>query len=104
MLISDLSDDPADLRRAGLTILAYREDRLPLRVVGLDPAPADAEFFTRLLGSGSTISQARLPQEPSALSGRGGFPWALALLALAVAVALAINERALVRVNWKAAP
>jgi hypothetical protein len=100
VLISDLSDDPADLRRTGLTILSYREDRLPLRVVGLNPAPGDAEFFQRLIGGNNSISQARLPQEASVVSGRGGFPWALALV---VAAVLALNERLLARVSWKAA-
>lgn len=101
VLISDLSDDPSDLRRTALTILAYRRDRLPLRVVGLSPAPADERFFRRLIGGNNTITGARLPQEASAVSGRGGFPWTLAALALAVALALALNELLLARVTWR---
>ncbi len=101
ILISDLSDDPADLRRTGLTILAYRGDRLPLRVVGLNPAPADEEFFQKLIGGNNTITDARLPQEASAVSGRGGYPWTLVALALAFALALAVNERLLARVTWR---
>ena len=103
ILISDLSDDPADLRRTALTILAYRSDRLPLRVVALNPAPADEQFFRRLLGANNTIADARLPQQASAVSGRGGYPWALMAFALAFALALAINERVLTRVTWQAA-
>jgi hypothetical protein len=103
ILISDLSDDPGDLRRTALTILAYRRDRVPLRVVGLNASPNDEQFFRRLLGGGSTITDARLPQEASAVSGRGGFPWLLASLALAAAAALALNELVLARVTWRGA-
>ncbi len=87
VLISDLSDDPGDLRRTALTILAYRRDRIPLRVVGLNPAPADEQFFRRLIGGNDTITSARLPEEASLASGRGGFPWTLAVLALVLAAA-----------------
>lgn len=104
VLISDLSDDPADLRRTALTILAYRRDRVPLRVVGLNPAPADEQFFGKLLGGNGTIAGARLPQEASLVSGRGGFPWALATLGLALALALALNELLLARVTWRERP
>jgi hypothetical protein len=104
ILISDLSDDPSDLRRVALTILAYRRDRIPLRVVGLNPVPADAQFFRRLLGPEATIEDARLPDEASAVSGRGGIPWSLGGLALALAAALALNELLLARVTWRAAP
>jgi hypothetical protein len=100
ILVSDLSDDPADLRRVALTILAYRRDRIPLEIVGLSPVPADAEFFRRLLGPETRISDARLPDEPSAVSGRGGIPWVLGGLALALALALAVNELVLARVTW----
>jgi hypothetical protein len=101
ILISDLSDDPADLRRVALTILAYRRDRIPLQIVGLNPVPADAEFFRRLLGPKTAISAARLPGETSVVSGRGGFPWVLAALAVAVAAALVVNELLLARVRWR---
>lgn len=100
ILVSDLSDDPNDLRRVALTLLAYRRDGIPLRIVGLNPVPADEQFFRRLLGPDTTISDARLPQESSILSGRGGIPWALGGLALALAAALALNELLLARVTW----
>jgi hypothetical protein len=101
ILISDLSDDPSDLRRVALTILAYRRDRIPLRIVGLNPVPADQQFFRRLVGPDTTISDARLPDESSVLSGRGGIPWALGGLALALTAALALNELLLARVTWR---
>ena len=104
VLISDLSDDPGDLRRTALTILAYRRDRLPLRIVGLNPAPADEQFFRKLLGANAAITAARLPEEASPVSGRAGFPWGLAALALALAAVLALNDLLLARVTWREAP
>ncbi|MGZ4381768.1 MAG: hypothetical protein ACXVZN_01330 [Gaiellaceae bacterium] len=100
VLVSDLDDDPGDVQRTALAVLAYRRDRVPLRIVGLNPSPGDQQFFQRLLGKQGTITAARLPQEASAVSGRGGFPWLLAALALAVAAALAVNELLLARLDW----
>jgi hypothetical protein len=101
ILVSDLSDDPDDLRRTALTVLAYRRDRLPLRVIGLDPAPADAQLFRRLIGDDGAVGGGRLPQERSLVSEQALFPWTLVALALAVAALLAVNELLLVRLTWR---
>ena len=100
VLVSDLDDDPADVKRTTLAVLAYQRDRIPLRVIGLNPSPEDQQFFQKLLGKQGAITAARLPQEASAVSGSGGFPWLLAALAVAVAAALAVNELLLVRLDW----
>lgn len=100
VLVSDLDDDPGDLGRTALAVLAYRRDRVPLRIVGLNPSPEDQRFFQKLLGNQAPIIAATLPQETSQASGSGGFPWVLAALALAVAVALAVNELLLARLDW----
>ena len=100
VLVSDLDDDPADLQRTALAVLAYRRDRVPLRIVGLNPSPEDQQFFQKLLGRQGTITAARLPRQASAVSGHGGFPWLLAALALVVAAALAVNELLLARLEW----
>ena len=100
VLVSDLDDDPSDLGRTALAVLAYRRDRVPLRVVGLNPSPQDQQFFSKLLGKQSAITAARLPQDASPGSGHGGFPWVLAGLAVAVALALAVNELLLARLDW----
>jgi hypothetical protein len=100
VLVSDLDDDPGDLQRTALAVLAYRRDRIPLRVVGLNPSPEDQQFFQRLIGKQGAITSAHLPDGASAVSGRGGFPWLLAGLALAAALALAVNELLLTRLDW----
>jgi hypothetical protein len=100
VLVSDLDDDPSDLGRTALAVLAYRRDRIPLRIVGLNPSPQDVRFFGKLLGKQGTITAAHLPQSTSAVSGSGGFPWLLVALALAAAAALAVNELLLARLEW----
>ncbi len=97
----DLDDDPADVQRTALAVLAYRRDRVPLRIVGPElRRPRTSSSSRGCSASRATITAARLPQEASAVSGRGGFPWMLAALALAVAVALAVNELLLARLEW----
>jgi hypothetical protein len=49
LLLSDLDDDSADLPRLVEAVLALREAGIPLRVVGLNPAPEDEAFIRRLL-------------------------------------------------------
>ena len=50
MLISDLADDPTDLTRLTDAVLAFQDRKIPLEIVALDPTPANADFFRRLLG------------------------------------------------------
>ncbi len=102
VLVSDLDDDPSDLGRTALAVLAYRRDRVPLRIVGLNPSPEDQHFFEKLIGKQGAITAAHLPTDSSNAAGQGGFPWVLAALALATAIALAVNELLLARLEWGA--
>ena len=52
ILVSDLDDDPTDLPRLASIVLAYRRDRIPLRIVGLNPSSQNAAFFQRLRRAG----------------------------------------------------
>ena len=91
LLISDLSDDTADLVPLGREMVTYLQNRIPLRIVGLNPLPQDRQFFTSLLGSPSAIRDSRVPGqatvEQQSLAAR--FPVALTLTALALIAALA---------------
>jgi len=91
LLISDLSDDTADLAPLGRELVTYLQNRIPLRIVGLNPLPADRQFFASLLGSPSAIRNSRLPGQatPQRQSFSAGFPVALALTALALVAVLA---------------
>jgi hypothetical protein len=100
MLISDLADDPTDLTRLTDAVLAFQDRKIPLEIVALDPTPANADFFRRLLGDEAIFQEAKLPtgaQARGQLELTGTFS-----IALAVFGALSI---ALLTVNtWWAAP
>jgi hypothetical protein len=103
VLISDLDDDPGDVYPSlASSISAFRVERIPLKIVALNPAPNDQALFVRLLGDATQISQAQLPGERTTDSG-APFPRTLALLAVAIALLLAANELYAARLTVEAA-
>ncbi|HET7449713.1 MAG TPA: VWA domain-containing protein [Gaiellaceae bacterium] len=99
VLVSDLSDDPRDLRRLGSILLAYRRDHVPVRIVGLDAAPADVALFQRALEPQPTVVQAP-PSVAAAPRTRTALPWALVVCALLACGALAVVEGWAPRLEW----
>lgn len=99
VLISDLSDDPGDLQRLASILLAYRRDRIPVRIVGLDPADADVALFRRALTPAPTVVRAPPAGEP-APHRRTTFPWPLVLCALLACASLALLEGWSPRLEW----
>ena len=100
ILVSDLDDTPADLPALGGVLADDRRDRIPVRLVGLNPAPEDVAFFTAALGPDARITFAptveRVPtQQPTP------FPWALAALVLVAAVALGLREGWAPKLDWR---
>jgi hypothetical protein len=80
VLVSDLDDDPGDLTRLASVLLAYRRDRVPVRIVGLNPSPGDVALFTRLLSPQPVIAEApTLAEAPP--HDTTPFPWTLVVLA-----------------------
>jgi hypothetical protein len=102
VLVSDLADEPQDVQQLTAILLAYRRDRIPLRVVALNPSPDDASFFQRVLGKGTAILPARLPGEPgyAAPAPRAAVPAWLVGLTAAVAALLALNTLWTARLRW----
>jgi hypothetical protein len=92
LLISDLDDDPGDLRRVAASALALRKAEIPVHIVGLDPAPADAKLFTKLLGGDGTLSNAPAPTSRPVGGSRAPLPAWLIAAALAAAGLLVIDE------------
>ncbi len=101
VLVSDLDDDPADLARLASIVLAYRRDKIPLRVVGLNPSTENLGFFQRLLGPSSQIVQAGTATPGPQPRNRTPFPWKFVLLAAAAAFALAVHELWAARLEWE---
>jgi hypothetical protein len=89
VLVSDLEDSPVDLPRLASVLLAYRRDHVPVRIVGLDPAPENVALFDRLLSPRPVVVQAPTVAE-AAPHDVTPPPWALIALALAAAGALAL--------------
>ena len=102
VLVSDLDDDPGDLKNLAGVALAYRHANIPVRVVALDPQPKDQALFGRLLERAATVSHARLPGERAQTTGAAVPPLLAALAALA-ALALAANELWGARLTWRQA-
>ncbi len=94
VLISDLDDDPNDLAPLAESVAQFAENGIPLKVVALDPTPANAEFFKNLLGSGDGFREARLPtgaEGQGRVELEGSFPTALFAAALCATALLALG-------------
>ena len=100
ILVSDLADTPADLPALGGVLADDRRDKVPVRVVGLDPSPEDVTFFAAALGPDARIIFAPTldkapPQQPTP------FPWVLAALALVASVTLGLREGWAPKLDWR---
>jgi hypothetical protein len=104
VLVSDLDDNPGDVTRLTTVLLAYERDRLPIRVVGLNPAPDKLAFFQHLIGTQSgPIVQAPLLKQSALPHGGSPFPSLLVALAAAAAGVLAVHALWAPRLTWRRA-
>jgi hypothetical protein len=99
VLVSDLDDDPGDIKQLAGVALAYRQANIPVRIVALNPQPQDQQLFAHLLEQAATVQQGRLPGERVQTTGARVPPW-LAALAVAAALLLAANELWNARLTW----
>jgi hypothetical protein len=95
LLVSDLDYSPFDFGDLTETLIHYRTDEIPLRIVPLFPSPQDRELFKRLLGEDAVAGwqelQGRIgPKSRNAFS--GVLPWTLIGLAVLATLLLAANE------------
>jgi len=100
VLVSDLDDDPGDLKSLAGVALAYRHASIPVRVVALDPQPKDKQLFGRLLTEAAAIQEARLPGERARRTGPAVPPLLTTIAALLI-LGLAVNELWAARLNWR---
>ncbi|MGA3363064.1 MAG: vWA domain-containing protein [Solirubrobacteraceae bacterium] len=100
ILVSDLDDDPGDLPALAGVLAEDRHDKVPVRLVGLSPAPEDVAFFTAVLGDDARVTDApTLAQSPPQQT--TPFPWALVALALLAAVTLGLREGWAPKLDWR---
>jgi hypothetical protein len=102
VLVSDLDDDPGDLTRLATVLLAYRRDHIPVRIVALDPSPANVTLFNRLLSPQPVVVQAPTVDEAPPHD-TTPFPWTLVALTLAAASAVALRAAWSPRLEWGSA-
>ncbi len=103
VLVSDLDDNPDDLPALAATGAVARHDRVPVRIVGLNPSPADIEYFRTAFGHSAPIVEAPTLRQ-TALPEQTSFPWALVALALTAAIALALREGWAPILGWRRSP
>jgi len=100
VLVSDLDDDPQDVQRLAVILLAYRRDRIPIEVVALNASTEDLALFARVLGR-SALVPVDATDPGGAPRNRTPFPWPLFALALVAAFALAAHELWAPRLEWE---
>jgi hypothetical protein len=100
ILVSDLDDSTSDLDRLRDVALAYRQAGIPLHVVGLNPAPEDAELIRTLTAeSGDIVAAPARETASSRLRAAQANDVVLATVALALGLALLLVVTQ--RVRWR---
>ncbi len=108
MLVSDLATEPDDLRGLVPLLIAMRRKHVELKILALNPKPADRTLFERLAGSGAFVQEA----QSVGVGGLGRrfeasltkpLPWALVGASLLLLLALGANELVNGRLTWRTA-
>lgn len=104
VLVSDLGDAPNDRAALSAAVLGYVRAGIPLRVVGIRPAPADEQFFQGLLGTRPIHPRTGAGPSAAKAAPSSGLPLALLVAAAVFLVLLAANELACARLRWSEEP
>ena len=101
VLVSDLADAPNDRPLLGQTLAAYARDSIPIKIVGLDPTPEDADLFRGALAhGGGSVTTLDTVEQPTRRSRSVAFPVALVVAAASLALLLGLNEHALAALSF----
>lgn len=100
MLISDLDDNPNNLPALTALGAVAQHDKVPIRIVGLHPAPTNAAYFRNVFGRSASIVEAPTSSQ-AARQEQTPFPWMLVALTVAAAAALALREGWAPRLVWR---
>lgn len=105
LLISDLDDSLLDISLLTRELITYRNEKIPVRIVALNPFDDDRAFFERLVGRENFVDYTDLA--PGRLldardrAKRAGVPEGLAGLGLLLLMLLALNEHFCGRLSWR---
>ncbi len=102
VLISDLSDAPNDQPDLARTLVAFQQERIPLRMVAVDPAKEDERLFRDALrgGGGSVVTIHSGGNTGATVEADAPFPvWLVVAIGLLVLL-VALNEQALGALTW----
>jgi hypothetical protein len=100
MLVSDLDDDPNNVRALTAVGAVAQHYKVQIRIVGLNPSPANVAYFRGVFGRSAPIVEAPSPAQATRQE-QTPFPWALVVLAAAAAAALALREGWAPRLGWR---
>lgn len=103
VLVSDLEDDQNDVGALTETLIRYRREGIPLRVVALSPAPRDKQLFEQLLPRGTVDEAAPAGSDAAtraAVARDAAVPAGLVAAVLLLLAALAANELLNGRLAW----
>jgi uncharacterized protein (DUF58 family) len=100
MLVSDLDDDPNNLGALSAVGAVAQRDRVPIRIVGLSPSPANVAYFRSVFGRSAPIVEAPTPAQATRQE-LTPFPWTLVVLAAVAAIVLALREGWAPRLGWR---
>jgi hypothetical protein len=104
LLISDLDTSLFDVPALTRELITYKEQRVPLHIVGLSPFEDDRLYFRRMLGRKAFVRRADLAPrrvERDRLRAAGAFPVDLAALGLLALLLLGLNEHYCGRLTWR---
>jgi hypothetical protein len=104
ILVSDLNDDPVDIRRTVESVVYLQQQDLALEIVGLNPRAQDADFWRKLLGDKAIFTTASLPSSDQAagkIHVSGSFSYMLLAFALLTVLLLAVDEWWAEPLRWR---
>jgi Mg-chelatase subunit ChlD len=102
LLVSDLDTAPDDVPRVAQTLVAFRDQGVPFRIVPLSPREDNLTLFQKLAGPqafGPAVRPVTRGRGAIDSALRGSTPWALLTAATLLLLALAVNEHWCGRLN-----
>ncbi len=101
MLVSDLDDNPNDLPALTALGAVAQHDRVPIRIVGLNPLASNVAYFRSIFGRSARFVDAPTAAQAARQQEQTPFPWTIVALIVAAATALAVREGWAPQLRWR---